>query len=91
MGKETNGNIKTRWLLGAASGLVATIGIGAIGWYVGFDNNRAVAQGAALTEHAVDIASTKATQRGLRDDMARVEKAIGKNADKLDRLLERTP
>ena len=80
MGK--NGNVKVRWLLGLASGLVVTIGIGAIGWYVGFDNNRAIAQGATLAIHGADIASTKAV-------VTRVEAAIQRNADKLDRLLER--
>ncbi len=84
-----NGNVKVRWLLGAAGGLLAT---GAM-WYITFNNDRVSAHAVVLTEHAVDIAATKATHAAdmaaTRGSFLRVEKAVGRNADKLDRLLER--
>ena len=84
MAKDGNGNVKSRWLLGVATGLVGTIGIGAIGWYVGFDNNRAIAQGATLTEHAVEIATAEVRQKSLRTDVAEVKAHLTRQDLKLD-------
>lgn len=81
MGKTNGANGRLgviMWAVAVSVPVLALVGSG----YVTFDNHRAAVHAAALTKHAEDIASTKAV-------VTRVEVAIQRNADKLDRLLER--
>ncbi len=68
--------------------LIALV-LGGGSWWLNRVDDRAVIQAATINEHAVRIATTDAKLTGVREDVARVEKAVGKNADKLDRLLLR--
>ncbi len=88
MGKA-NCNGWAKWVAGTA----ITVGTLLVGGYVAFDNDRAAGQATVQSEHGQRIGVTEAKIEGIREDVARVERAIEKNADdvskKLDKLLGR--
>jgi len=93
MAKEANGNVKVRWLLGIVVGALGFVLSTGMVMYGRFDTDRAIAQAVTITEHAVKIATTEETVRGVRADVAElkaeVKVGLGENSKKLDELLRR--
>jgi len=77
MGKA-NCNGWAKWVAGTAITVVSLL----VGGYVAFDNDRAAGQATVQSEHGQKIATMEAVQ-------VRIEAAVQRNGDKLDRLLER--